>query len=329
MNYKNDNTEMLSVVIPIYNVEKYLKRCIDSVISQTYKNIEIILVDDGSPDKCGEICDLYALKDKRIKVIHKENGGLSDARNIGTKAANGKYIAFIDSDDYISSDYFEYLYSLLIKTGADISVCRMIKTEEDVANFGVDNSKLQEQVLSGIEACRRLFFDDLYITLVTACGKLYNSEIVKKYPFPKGRKHEDEATTCKFYYESQKVVIGNKRLYAYYQNPTSITHSQGDKLNEDIIWALEHRAMFFEECKEPILAKYSWNIYFHYCIKDSLENNGRCDKYLENFDNGKTLSKRVLFEYKLYSTSKVLYKIYSVFKRIMRIVIKQILLKQK
>lgn len=329
MNYKNDNTEMLSVVIPIYNVEKYLKRCIDSVISQTYKNIEIILVDDGSPDKCGEICDLYALKDKRIKVIHKENGGLSDARNIGTKAANGKYIAFIDSDDYISSDYFEYLYSLLIKTGADISVCRMIKTEEDVANFGVDNSKSYEQIFSGREACVQLFHNDLHLTLVTACGKLYKSEIVKKYPFPKGRKHEDEATTCKFYYESQKVVIGNKQLYAYYQNPTSITHSQGNKLNEDAIWALRHRALFFEECKEPILAKYSWNIYFHYCIKDSLENNGRCDKYLENFDNGKTLSKRVLFEYKLYSTSKVLYKIYSVFKRIMRIVIKQILLKQK
>ncbi len=121
--------ELISIVIPIYNVEKYLKNCVDSVCNQTYRNLEIILVDDGSPDHCPEICEDYARNDSRVRVIHKQNGGLSDARNYGIEVAKGKYITCIDSDDYVSEDFIEYLYKLLKDANADISVCGFIKTK--------------------------------------------------------------------------------------------------------------------------------------------------------------------------------------------------------
>ncbi len=301
--------ELITVIIPVYKVELYLERCVRSVLSQTYKNIEIILVDDGSPDHCGEICEKLALEDDRIKVYHKENGGLSDARNYGTERSTGKYITFIDSDDYVAPNYIEYLYDLIIKNGADISSCCMVKTENDFAEYGVNDSMPTTQLLTGKEACL-LLLGDQCLTLVTAWGKLYNSDIVKKYPFPKGKKHEDEATTGKYYYESNKVAVGNKCLYAYYQNPTSIMHTQGEKINVDKIWAFEHRARFFEECGETTLSQLSWNIYYWYCVEDSIKYNGRCDKYLVGFDKGRTLSKKVKFESRFYNKSHFLYKIY-------------------
>lgn len=301
--------ELVSVIIPVYKVESYLERCVRSVIQQSYANMEIILVDDGSPDSCGDICDQLAKIDGRIKVYHKENGGLSDARNFGTEKSHGKYITFVDSDDYIAENYIEYLYDLLSLNHADIACCGMVKTEKDIAEYCVNESMPEIQLITGQEACKRLL-GDLYMTLVTAWGKLYKSDIVRKYPFPKGRKHEDEATTCKFYYESTTVVVGNQCLYTYYQNPTSITHVQGERLNKDVIWALEHRAQFFEECHEFLLAQMAWTKYFYYCVVDSLKYDGRCDCYLMNFDKGKVLSKRLIFEYCLYKTSKVMFKVY-------------------
>ena len=123
--------ELISVIVPVYKVEKFLARCLDSIISQTYENMEIILVDDGSPDSCGSICDEYAQRDARFRVLHKENGGLSDARNCGVEIASGAYIAFIDSDDYIAPNYVEYLYRLLVDNDADISCCCKTCTGSD------------------------------------------------------------------------------------------------------------------------------------------------------------------------------------------------------
>ena len=117
--------DLITIVVPVYKVEKYIDRCVTSILNQTYKNLQIILVDDGSPDNCGKICDEYAKKDNRIEVIHKENGGLSDARNAGINIAKGKYIAFVDSDDYVSNDYIEYMYKILKKENAKISICEL------------------------------------------------------------------------------------------------------------------------------------------------------------------------------------------------------------
>lgn len=271
-------SDLISVIIPIYKVEKYLSRCVESVLNQTYRCIEVILVDDGSPDRCGEICDAIARKDSRVRVYHKENGGLSDARNYGTERSGGKYITYVDSDDYIAPDYLEYLYDLIQKHNADISCCCMEKTEGDHARYGVNTALPSEQVLTGFEASRGLL-SNLYMVLLTAWGALYSAEIVKKYPFPVGRKHEDEATTCKFYFESGKVVVGNRCLYAYYHNPQSITHTKSDTLNEDAIWALVHRAEFYEERNATDLAGMAWDRYYSYLAKDAVYHGHRC-RYL-------------------------------------------------
>lgn len=302
-------TELISIVVPVYKVEKYLARCVDSIISQTYRNIEVILVDDGSPDGCGTICDQYAQMDSRIHVIHKENGGLSDARNCGVQVANGEYITFIDSDDYIAPNYIEYLYRLIKENDADISCCCYVKTSEDSVEFNTNSAMQDIQILSGKESCHALF-GSLYLTLVIACGKLYKRDIVKKHPFPKGRKHEDEGTTCKYYYEADKVVICNVQLYAYYQNPTSITHTLGKGINHDLIWTHEQRALFFEEHNEPALTKDAWRLLFYQCVNGSIRSNGCYDEYLKTFGKGKILSKQVLYELKLYNISPKAYKLY-------------------
>lgn len=298
--------ELISIIIPVYRVEKYLKRCLNNVLEQTYQNIEIILVDDGSPDACGDICDKYACVDSRVKTYHKINGGLSDARNYGIERANGKYITFIDSDDYVAPDYIEYLYQLLLKYDSDISVCCRVKTETDHTGYVIDTTLPGEQLLTRKQASMALL-SNLYVVLVTAWGKLYRSDIVKKYPFPVGKKHEDEATTFKYYYEARTVAVGNRCLYAYFQNPESITHTKDSKSNLDAIWAMEHRARFYEERKEKELAAHAWYKLFCYCAKDSKENDGRCDSILRDFGKGKTLLKRTQFDASLYNISHKVY----------------------
>lgn len=299
--------DLVSVVIPVFNVEKYLERCIESVLKQTYMNIEVILVDDGSLDKSGDICDQLAKNDQRISVYHKANGGLSDARNYGVKKANGQYITFIDSDDYIAPNYIAYLYELLQKYDADISCCCMVKTEDDHAEYRANTELPVEQQMTGYEASQALM-GKLYMVLVMAWGKLYRSEIVKKFFFPIGKKHEDEATTYQYYYESKRVVVGNQCLYAYYQNAMSITHTIGRELNKDAIWALEHRARFFEEKNERKLAKLAWEKVFFYCMQDSMRNGGRCDEYLSSHVCLKRLDFRMLFHWIVYKISPALYK---------------------
>ena len=294
--------ELVSVIIPIYKVEPYLERCINSVMMQTYNNLEIILVDDGSPDRCGDICEQFAQRDSRIRVYHKTNGGLSDARNYGVERSHGTYITFIDADDYIAPDYVEYLFGLVMKYDADISCCCMIRTTENTVSYGTNNAIQQEQLLTGKEACQELF-GSLYYVLVTAWGKLYKSEIVKKYPFPFGRKHEDEATTCKYFYAANKVIVGNHCLYAYYQNPNSIMHTISDSTNFDAIWTQEHRAMFFEEQNEKCLAQAAWDQLFYYCLHDSIVNQGRSNPFLRTLEKKKKLSRRTQFELHLFSMS--------------------------
>lgn len=301
--------ELISIVVPVYKVEPYLERCIRSITAQTYHNLEIILVDDGSPDRCGEICDRFAQDDPRIKVYHKKNGGLSDARNYGVERAGGEYISFIDSDDYISAHYIAYLYDLLVKYDADISCCCMERTTEDTLAFNTNSAIPKELLLTGKEACGELL-ESFYDILVTAWGKLYKRDIVKRYSFPVGRKHEDEAITCKYYYSANQVAIGNRCLYAYYQNPNSIMHNQTTFINTDAIWALGHRAEFFEEQGEIPLARKAWDRLFYYCIYDSLENQGRCDQILWELSQRKKLSGRAQFELRIYNFSPKLFMNY-------------------
>ena len=214
----------ISVIVPIYNVEKYLFKCIDSIISQTYTNLEIILVDDGSPDNCSRICDDYSLKDNRIKVIHKENGGLSDARNVGLDAATGDYVSFIDSDDYINKEFYETLVNLIIKHNADIAQCEFLKVyEENINNDNNYKSYNDEKVtiLSNNEALNNLYNEN-YVNTVVVWNKIYKRELFKNIKYPKGKVHEDEYTTYKILFSAKKVVSTSKQMYYYLQRSSSI-----------------------------------------------------------------------------------------------------------
>lgn len=234
---------LISIIVPIYNVEKYLNKCIDSIISQTYKNIEIILVDDGSPDNCGKICDEYAKKDNRIKVIHKHNGGLSDARNAGTSVAKGKYLTYIDSDDFVTNDYCEFLYNNIKKTEADISICKHYIMFEDGSKINTGTGK--KYLMNKEEAFMRLLYsDDLD---VSAWGKLYKREVMENIFFPKDRLYEDSATTYKLIDKCKCIVFESKPKYIYAVRKNSITTNCFNKKKMDLILSTNEMCDYIEK----------------------------------------------------------------------------------
>lgn len=230
--------KLVSIVVPVYNVDKYLDKCINSIINQEYKDLEIILIDDGSTDESGKKCDLWAKKDNRIRVIHKENGGLSDARNVGIDNAKGYYISFIDSDDFISEQYIQELYENIINTESDISICNpYYYYEQD------DNTKIVERykikidriVGNSIDMTKVLLYQKYFDT--SAWGKLYKTELFKKNKiyYPKGKLYEDIATTYKVFLKAKKIVFINKNLYFYRQRSDSIMSSKFNKKEMDYI----------------------------------------------------------------------------------------------
>lgn len=240
------NNDLISIVIPIYNVEKYLKRCVDSVINQTYKNLEIILVDDGSTDNCGKICDEYAKKDKRIKVIHKKNGGLSDARNAGIDVSKGRYLSFIDSDDFVDKRFIGTLYNNLINNDADLSLVKYysFSKNEDVYET-MEDEKIT--VLSRDE-----YFNLIYeepVNSVVAWNKLYKKEIFNEIRYPVGKINEDEAVIHYIIGNISKIVISNLELYYYFQRNDSIM-KKDKKNNIDRTNFIYDRINYFKENKE-------------------------------------------------------------------------------
>lgn len=205
---------MISVVVPVYNVERYIHTCIKSILKQSYKDFELILVDDGSPDTCPIICNQYAENYSNVVVIHKENGGLSDARNVGTDIAKGEYITYVDSDDYIDETYLEVLWGLINKYRADIAVTG-IKTFYEGENITIINDSIKEYCLSGVEALEHMLYQNMLDT--SACAMLLPTEIAKQHPFPYGRYHEDEFTTYKYYMSVGKVAVTTRLQYFYLQ----------------------------------------------------------------------------------------------------------------
>lgn len=216
---------LISIIIPVYKIEKFIDKCIKSIISQTYRNLEIILVDDGSPDKCPGICDKYAKIDNRIKVIHKPNGGLSDARNAGIDICKGDYIGFVDGDDYISENMYEHLLEHCIKYNADIAICGIYAIDEDYNNLSIYNPMIYNQItLSNIQALRHLFltFD---VNFEVAWNKLYKRDLFfnkDNIRYPYGKLHEDTYTTYKLLYYANNIAVFNEPLYYYVQRNGSI-----------------------------------------------------------------------------------------------------------
>lgn len=211
---------LISVIVPCYNVEKYLPRCINSIINQTYNNIEILLVDDGSPDQCGEICEKYAKKDKRIKVIHKNNGGLSDARNVAIDVATGEYILFIDSDDYVAVDHVEHLYSIMTKSNVDMAI-EWGQTFYEGTEPPIDTlDGKKEVILDSEDALMNMFYQKDFDT--SAWAKLYKRSLFEGIRYPKGWLYEDLPTTYRLIQRCKKVVFSNYKSYYYLLRNNSI-----------------------------------------------------------------------------------------------------------
>lgn len=236
---------LVSVIVPIYKVEEYLSRCLDSIVEQTYRNLEIILVDDGSPDNCGAICDRYAAQDSRIRVIHKENGGLSSARNAGLDIMTGDYVMFVDSDDWLSLDAVQVLYDRLAGDGSDMAIGQMVKMFEDGHAEDAYCAWMQDMILSGEQALSML--GTTQDIPCCAWGKLYDRRIFDELRFTHVCCAEDVLIFPHVLDVCQKISLIEQTIYFYYQRSTSIIHTVKDPQRLDNILALWHVASFFAE----------------------------------------------------------------------------------
>ncbi|MGM9568215.1 MAG: glycosyltransferase [Clostridia bacterium] len=255
-------TPEISVIVPVYKVEKYLHRCVDSILNQTFTDLEIILVDDGSPDRCGEICDEYARKDSRVRVIHKENGGVSDARNAGLKVVKGRFIGFVDSDDFIEPEMYAVLYQMIQKENADIAVCGVYNC------FG---SKRTAQY-SGKETFVCDGKNALAVTLegkkmpASLCNKLYRNEIFQDRAFLKDKTYEDAFFLPSLFLAADKVVTTTEPYYNYWHRSNSITTSSYSEVTWDVIDAYKYTCEQVEKYCPELADIAQFRLYWAYFI---------------------------------------------------------------
>lgn len=244
----------ISVIVPVYKVEAYLSRCVSSILGQTFRDFELVLVDDGSPDSCGEICEEYAAKDSRVHVIHQENGGLSAARNSGIDwvfaHSDSRYLAFVDSDDYIAPEYLQRLYDAVQETGCLVSVCGILKTEGE----SLPETKVETPQVMGAEDyyCSEEIHDG--VTMV-AWNKLYDRSLFEHLRYPQGKLHEDEFTTYRAVYQAGKVAVLTAPMYGYFQNAAGIMGAKWDPRRIHALEAVEQQILFAQQENHPGLLR--------------------------------------------------------------------------
>lgn len=229
----------ISIIVPVYNVEKYLDRCVKSILAQTFTDFELILVDDGSPDHCPKMCDEWAKKDERIRVIHKENGGLSSARNAGLRIAVGKYIGFVDSDDWITKEMYATLHELIVQYKADITSGEIIRTSGE-QEYVLDESKKEIFVFTKDEFSKQYFKVGTTKTVHYVWNKLYKKEIADKMIFPEGLINEDVEGFFYALENSDKIVTTTEVVYFYRENPNGISHKWFSKRQMDLLTVWKH-----------------------------------------------------------------------------------------
>lgn len=254
--------EKVSIVVPVYNVEDYLKYCVDSLINQSYKNIEIILVDDGSTDNSGRICDEYAQEDDRVRVFHIENGGLSNARNTGVNVASAEWVIFIDSDDYYDRRTVEYLVQLQKKYAVDLVATSVIEVRDFQSDDFIGSlTDIDSLILDRYTALKEMFYGNIVGT--HPGGKLYKKEILMKFPFPKGMIYEDLAVSFEHIGACNEIAVGYINLYKYYRRPGSIVNSSYSNKFLDFYKAIELNREYVErdypndqEMKKALTVRY-------------------------------------------------------------------------
>lgn len=237
----------ISVIVPVYKVEKYLKACIDSILAQTYRDFELILVDDGSPDNCGKICDEYARRDDRIIVIHQENQGQAGARNTALDIAKGEFVTFIDSDDIVNDQYLEKLLDAM-RDDTDITVCKFHHFERTGELSMHDEDRASYKNYNGESIAIAIFNGEIS---AGPCGKLYRTGVINDTRFPVGRIHEDVVFTPIVCYLAKKAICINEKLYYYRQHNSSTIHSGFSIKRYDAIWATDECIRFFEDQNKP------------------------------------------------------------------------------
>lgn len=238
---------LISVIVPVYNVEKYIDRCINSILNQTFLNYELILVDDGSLDNSTCICEEYAKRDERISIIYKKNGGLSSARNAGIDASKGEYLLFVDGDDVIHPEMLEILYSHLKKNNAQISIGDFCRFHNESELRFPSGNEIVQNTHSGIQILEKLYDRNVAASYVSACGKLIKRSLFENVRFPLGRLFEDEFTTYLLYYKAHKVSVTEKILYYYYVNDEGITRNLTIQKYFDEYDAQWQRILFYKE----------------------------------------------------------------------------------
>ncbi|MEE1037966.1 MAG: glycosyltransferase family 2 protein [Eubacterium sp.] len=305
---------LVSVIVPVYNVENYLEKCINSVLEQTHQNFELILIDDGSPDKSGEICDRYAEKDNRIKVIHKENGGLSSARNAGIEISQGDFLLFLDSDDFINIHTLEITVRNCIENNCEVCIFSSFDTPEHDIPFCDDVSNVVKVYKTDYILQNYNIFPSFFNK--SACNKLYSKNIFKTLRFPLGLLYEDTAIILQAYYEADQICETDAVMYYYYLSPNSIMRSPFSEKKLDMLKVFQINIDFLKDKNYPHITE-TFKATYEYCVcrlyaqlclsslknKRDLKNRLRVDRkriHKENINN-KYFTKRMrIFSYLLY-----------------------------
>lgn len=253
--------DLISIIVPVYNVEKYLDQCIESIINQTYKELEIFLIEDGSPDNCGAICDSWAKKDDRIKVFHVDNGGSARARNIGLLHAKGKYVGFVDADDFLMPSMYEILYKLAINSSAEITECGYYKVTSDVMHNSLNN--LEGKTIRTFNTAEALL-ENVRDTVVqqVVWNKLYLKRIIGNTFFTEGKYIDDEFWTYKIIGSAKKIVSTTEKLYCYRQQEASMMHQSFSLRRMDALEAKIQRLKYLEQRFPSIVSEAKCNLYF-------------------------------------------------------------------
>lgn len=240
---ENKDWELVSIIVPVYNVQDYLGACIDSLLSQTYTKFELLLIDDGSPDKSGAVCEEYAQRDSRIKVYHKENGGLSDARNYGIERAGGTYLTFVDSDDYVSPRFLQVLMEMVHQYHTRMACVDLYVTSG--MDIDLPEGSSESECLSAEQVLRRVCMHDA--CGVSACGKLYHKSLFETIRYPKGKLYEDLLTTPYLMAQCDRIAVSRKQLYCWFQREGSITHHPIGQRDLELLHYLNDFLDFMDE----------------------------------------------------------------------------------
>lgn len=293
---EKEKGNLISIIVPVHNMEGYLGKCLDSLVGQSHRHLEILLIDDGSTDESGAICDRYAAGDGRIKVVHRENGGLSAARNTGLDLATGDYIGFVDSDDWLEHDMYEFLLRDLLDVGADIAVCGFYRTYDHGEEPNDPSGTYR--VLSKEDALELLLQDGILQNFYWC--KLYKREVLEGIRMPEGKVFEDAFTQHLVFEKAKTVVLHNIPKYHYLQRPDSICGKIKDFINDDFHEAFRERVRYFSARGDKRLYRqaaitYLNHLYWNYHRHAQANNRQACAAYRQKYVSFRRLSAEARF----------------------------------